>query len=417
MRKFIKINFCFVLVFLLLFITGCETQYLGGDRNTKWEKDLNYLQKALPKKHVNLFFRISEEEFNKEINDLKESINTLNDDEIVDGIYKIVASVGEGHTKAYKGFLKKYPLQFYYFDDGIYLINTMDKYKEALNCKLTKINGMDIQSIKNILLPLVSNENEATIKKCIPTYLNVPDVLHGVKIIDNIDSTKFTFENADGKVFDLQIDALETDKNNEEFIVSDEKDDSYPLYMQKRSLNYWYKYLEDEKTLYFKYNQCLPDEEAGDITNFTNEVLNFIDNNPVEKFVIDMRNNSGGTSGYLDPIIDGIKRRNRNNEKKLFVIVGRETFSAPIVDACKLREETNATFVGSPTSGKPNHYGEAKGFELPNSKISIRYSTKKFEISKDEGDALIPDHIIEISMNDYLNKKDPVLDYIFNVAK
>ena len=186
---------------------------------------------------------------------------------------------------------------------------------------------------------------------------------------------------------------------------------------KKRSLNYWYKYLEDEKTLYFKYNQCLPDEEAGDITNFTNEVLNFIDNNPVEKFVIDMRNNSGGTSGYLDPIIDGIKRRNRNNEKKLFVIVGRETFSAPIVDACKLREETNATFVGSPTSGKPNHYGEAKGFELPNSKISIRYSTKKFEISKDEGDALIPDHIIEISMNDYLNKKDPVLDYIFNVAK
>lgn len=417
MRKFIKINFCFILIFLLLFITGCTTQYLGGDRNTKWEKDLNYLQQALPKKHVNLFFRISEEEFNKEINDLKESINTLNDDEIVDGIYKIVASVGEGHTKAYKDFLKKYPLQFYYFNDDIYLINTIDKYKEALNCKLTKINGIDIQSIKNTLLPLIANENEATIKKRLPTYLNVPGVLHGVKIIDDIDSTKFTFENGDGKVFDLQIDALETDKNHEEFIVSEEKDDSYPLYMQKRNLNYWYKYLEHEKTLYFKYNQCSPDEEAGNITDFTNDILNFIDNNSVEKFVIDMRNNSGGTSGYLDPIIEDIKERNINNKKKLFVIVERETFSAAIVDACKLREETNATFVGSPTSGKPNHYGELKEFKLPNSKIFIGYSTKKFEISKDEGDSLIPDHIVEVSMDDYLNKKDPVLDYILNAPK
>ncbi len=414
MRKIIKINICFILVFLVLFITGCETQYLGGDRNAKWEKDLNYLQEALPKKHANLFFKISEEEFNEEIHDLKESIDTLNDDEIVDGIYKIVASVEDGHTKANKKFLKKYPLQFYYFNDDIYLINTIDKYKEALNCKLTKINGIDIKSIKNILLPLIANENEATIKKRLPTYLNVPGVLHGVKIIDNITSTKFTFENGDGKVFDLQIDALETDKNNEEFIVSEEKDDSFPLYMQKRNLNYWYKYLEDEKTLYFKYNKCQEDEKSGDITNFINEVLNFIDNNPVDKFVIDMRNNPGGSDGYLNSIIDGIKVRNINNKKNLFVIVGRETFSSAIINASQLREQTNATFVGAPTSGKPNHYGQVKKFELPNSKILIQYSKEKIEIFKDKGDSLIPDYVIEVSIEDYLNKKDPVLDYILN---
>lgn len=305
-------------------------------------------------------------------------------------------------------------MQFYYFNDDIYLINTIDKYKEALNCKLTKINGIDIKSIKNILLPLIANENEATIKKRLPTYLNVPGVLHGVKIIDNITSTKFTFENGDGKVFDLQIDALETDKNNEEFIVSEEKDDSFPLYMQKRNLNYWYKYLEDEKTLYFKYNKCQEDEKSGDITNFINEVLNFIDNNPVDKFVIDMRNNPGGSDGYLNSIIDGIKVRNINNKKNLFVIVGRETFSSAIINASQLREQTNATFVGAPTSGKPNHYGQVKKFELPNSKILIQYSKEKIEIFKDKGDSLIPDYVIEVSIEDYLNKKDPVLDYILN---
>ena len=104
MKKIIKINICFFLVFLMLLTTGCETQYLSGDRNSKWKKDLDYLQEALPKKHANLFFKVSEEQFNKEIDDLKNSVDNLNDDEIIDGIYKIAASVGDAHTKIKRDF-------------------------------------------------------------------------------------------------------------------------------------------------------------------------------------------------------------------------------------------------------------------------------------------------------------------------
>lgn len=97
MNKFIKISFCFILIFSIIFFTGCETQYLGGDRNSKWEKDLSYLQEALPKKHVNLFFKTTEQKFNSNINNLKNSVDKLNDDEIVAGIYKIMASIGDSH--------------------------------------------------------------------------------------------------------------------------------------------------------------------------------------------------------------------------------------------------------------------------------------------------------------------------------
>ena len=115
MKNIIKINICFFLIFLMILTTGCETQYLSGDRNTKWKKDLDYLQEALPKKHPKLFFKVSEEQFNKEIDDLRNSVDNLNDDEIIDGMYKIVASVGDGHTKIKRDFLKQYPMEFYYF--------------------------------------------------------------------------------------------------------------------------------------------------------------------------------------------------------------------------------------------------------------------------------------------------------------
>lgn len=414
MKKIINIGICFFLFFLLLLTTGCESQYLGGNRNSKWVKDLNYLQEALPKKHANLFFKVSEEQFNDQINELKKSVENLNDDEIIDEIYRIVALVGDGHTKAQREFSRSYPFQFYYFKDSIYAINTIDEYKEALNCELVKINGQDIKMIEDKLSPLISRENDVTIKKVLPNYLFRPEILHGVQIIDDIDSVvDFTFKDRNGKSLDLKVESLDTTLDNgKKFVISRDYDETYPLYMQKPDFNYWYQYLEKDKVLYLKYNACSEDEKAGRLDDFNNEVLNFIQKNQVDKFIIDMRNNSGGGENKLDGIIKGIKNSDLNDKKRFFVIVGRPTFSAAIVDAVKWRNETDASFVGEPTSGKPNHYGAVKNFLLPNSNLKIQYSTTYAKTSDDEGDSFIPDKTIELSINDYVNKKDPVLDYI-----
>ena len=56
-------------------------------------------------------------------------------------------------------------MQFYYFKDGVYVINTIDEYKEALYSKLIKINGQDIKSIEDKISPLIAKENEANNKK------------------------------------------------------------------------------------------------------------------------------------------------------------------------------------------------------------------------------------------------------------
>lgn len=138
MKRAIRINILLILICVLLNIIGCGTQYLGGSRDEKWQKDLSYLQKALPKKHVDLFFNMSEDDFNRQIDELKNNVSKLSDEEVVAGIYKIVASVSDAHTKAYRNYEKRYPLQFYYFDDDIYLINTTENYGKALNCKLKK---------------------------------------------------------------------------------------------------------------------------------------------------------------------------------------------------------------------------------------------------------------------------------------
>ncbi|WP_368488414.1 peptidase S41 [Clostridium sp. BJN0013] len=412
MNKFIKINFCFLLISLNTLSAGCQSQYLGGDRNAKWKKDLNYMEKALPKKHVDLFFKINEEQFNTEVNTLKNSVDKLNNDQILVSIHKIIASVGDTHTSLYKEASTMYPVQFYYFKEGIYVINTIPEYKKALYTRLVKINGVNIEKVQKTILPLMVNENRAVIKKYIPKYLINAEILHGLNITSNIKNTLFTFENSKGQAFNLNINSINSENFKGKFIIKGNFDISYPLYMQQNNLNYWYKYIYNEKTLYFKYNKCQEDDDCKTIEDFTTEMIKFMDTHAIDKFVIDIRDNSGGSDKYINPIIDWIKDKKLNNKNHLFVIVGRNTFSSAIINAVTLKKETNATFVGEETSGKPNHYGSVKSFILPNSRIQIQYSTQFNKTSTDNSSTFTPDKIIEISIVDYLNKKDPVLNYI-----
>ncbi|WP_243186882.1 S41 family peptidase [Clostridium muellerianum] len=418
--KFIKRSMKFYVSIVLLVTTcifsGCASRYIGKDRNSKWTKDIDYLGKVLPEKHKNLFSKITKEKFNSEINNLKKEVPNMNDDEIKIGIHKIVASVGDSHTCCSFNTTKKvYPVDLYWFKEGIYVKSTIDKYKNTQYCKLVKVNGKDIKEVEDSIIPIISHENYSQIKNILPQYLGLPEALHGLKIVSNEDKVNFTFEDKEKHLYDVQMDSIVLDENSKKLLkksLVDRSDDSIkPLYRRNSDMDYWYKYLEDEKVLYFKYNNCREDTKKP-FNAFSREMLNIMDTHTVNKLVIDLRNNGGGNSSILEPFINKIKEKSINSKNKLFVIVGRETFSSAVLNSIYLKNETNATFVGEETGGKPNAFGEVRSFKLPNSKIDVYYSTKEFKESKVDTPAFIPDKIIELSIDDYAAKKDPVLDFI-----
>src|SRR5205807_1833226 len=98
-----------------------------------------------------------------------------------------------------------------------------------------------------------------------------------------------------------------------------------------------------------------------------------------------------------------------NRKGSLYILIGRPTFSSAILNAARLRNETAAILAGKPTGGKPNHFGEVKTFELPNSHMQVSYSTKHFHPFKDDPNTIVPDLLIEPTMADYVKGADPVL--------
>jgi C-terminal processing protease CtpA/Prc len=125
-----------------------------------------------------------------------------------------------------------------------------------------------------------------------------------------------------------------------------------------------------------------------------------MDSRQVKNVVIDLRNNGGGNSELIRPMLEGLSRRPQW-KKHIYVLIGPKTFSSGVMNAIELKEKLGAILLGEPTGGKPNSYGEIEPLKLPNSGITVYYTSKYFRSSKGmDGDALFPDVSVPLTMND-----------------
>lgn len=222
-----------VLLILLLFTaTGCSKlpspkPYLATDRNTRWVNDLTYLQETLPLVHKNLFFRLSAAEFNRQLNDLKAKVPEYTDEEIEIALSIIIASVGDTHTGASIGSEFMYPLELYWFDEGIYITGAARGYEELLDAKILSLNGKEIEEVANTLRPLLAGANDSWFKTQVVYYLPIPGVLKYFGL-SNGDEIELEIELASGEKKTVQLRPV----SYGEYIPADPPERALPLYLR-----------------------------------------------------------------------------------------------------------------------------------------------------------------------------------------
>ena len=167
---------------------------------------------------------------------------------------------------------------------------------------------------------------------------------------------------------------------------------------------------EGERTLFVQFDSY-QDAQDQPFEAFARDFFALADSRPVERFVLDLRNNGGGNQAIGLPLMDGIKARPAINARgRLFILVGRATYSSAVNDAVRYRRETQAVFLGEPTGGRPNHYGEVRHLTLPNSGLAVAYSTRFFRLQPEDTPSFVPDVHVETSTADYLAGRDPTFE-------
>lgn len=397
-----------LILILISLLTGYtnHAQLVKPNEAKKWKKELHNMKQQLSERHVNLYHSISKDSFNKAIKELDDRIPSLSTNQILVEFAKIVAMVGDGHTSFLPGNQKKkwfrfYPIKFWSFSDGIYIIATSKEYTNLLGKRLTQIDDTSIEDAFTEISTTIGADNDMEFKYSVPFELSRPEMLHALGIAKSPDMAEFIF---DGDVAITLNNPLKLKEwRNTEWITANgmykgEKPPSMrldflfatPLTLEhlKQKKYYWFTYLEAEKAIFFQYNVCWDQEDRPTFPEVTNELFQFMDNNPVERLIIDVRQNSGGEPNTAQSLIDGLSKRTKFTEEgRLFVLVGRRTFSAALTNAVHLRSKASARIVGEYSRGKPNSPSEGRDIDLKSTKVWLTVSTQFVERDPTLGDA------------------------------
>ena len=171
-----------------------------------------------------------------------------------------------------------------------------------------------------------------------------------------------------------------------------------------------FKRLSEPEALYVQYNRV----EALD-TGLLDDLERAMSRPGVARIVVDIRWNYGGETFGYDPLLDQLVAADRSG-RQLFVITGRNTFSAASLFAAEIDKRTDATFVGEPMGGSPNLYGNPDDVVLPYSGLQVTVASEYFVRSTPDDPRLTipPDVEVRPTSAQWFAGQDPTLEAILD---
>jgi hypothetical protein len=421
-----------------------EINHSEKTRSEKWIEDIAYFEneylnasKTFPKDSISSAKLL--------LTGLKTQIDALSDNQIILQLSKCVAMANNGHTTIHLSGMDKIPIRYYWFTDGLYIIKTDKPSAEYLGTKVLKINSIEIDTVLERLKPYLSGIDR--LKKINATnYLASPKILNGIgltaqdsmelTLLKGKDTLEVTFkikEMPNSKYeYETWSDLYpEWTKNDSwEYILT--KNDSLPLYLRHMDEGVFYAFLDSKKIAYFSINALWYKSQdfKGKIKGFLDELKTKRDYN----VVIDLRYYTGGD--YLIPTKLSTKPPKLiDTDRKIYLITSPMTFSAGLVTAARIKyfAKDKIVVVGEEVGDNLKFWAEGDYYKLPNSGIKIQDSKYEHDWKDDKfilgrtfwvnafygvpAKNLKVNKEIQLGFEDYINKRDPILEWIYKAEQ
>jgi len=374
-------------------------------KKINWHRDLEQVRAELPMLHRDFFSANNELEFNLRLDKLRKNIGKMDTYRVVMELARIIGTAQDAHTALMLPQYYRLPFDCYPFAEGLYITATNNEHRELLHCKIVKIGEYTIETIYDMLAEIIPHENWQFVLSSLPNFVTCADILFGTGIMVNPAEVVVTVTNAEDKPSEYTVRPLEYEH------YQAVADSAYRLPVNRLHSGKFYWSSLDDGLLYINYNKCR-EMEGLTVSDFSASLqAEIASHKGINKIAIDFRHNTGGNSELFKPFLAWLSHNQSFNQRgKLFVIVGRDTFSSAALNVYYLKFNTEAIFVGEPTGAKPNHFGEVKYLELKSSGLLIRYSTKYYELHEDDKELYFrPDILCEVSFVDYAQGLDRCL--------
>ena len=392
---------------------------------TLWQADLRHMADEVTRWHKQAFHTVSRAEFDASIATLDAKIPSISRHQVIVEMARIVATIGDGHTSISptrdpKIAFRTYPIKLYYFSDGLFIRSATTSFTGLIGGRITAIGDTPIDMVYAKVRDIIGRDNEMGAQFFAPHLMSMPEVLHALGIIADMNRAAFTIVQ-DGKIARVTLGPFglakmmcpDTDASwiaEDGWVDARTANNTSAFWLGDPLNKFRLEYLADKQAIYAQINE-IGNKTDETVEAFSRRLLEFVDRHDAEKLVVDLRLNRGGNGKLNRYLISSIiKARKLDQPRKLFVLIGRSTFSAAQFLVNDLEWLTNATFVGEPSGSKSNIYGDSRRIVLPNSGITVRVSTLWWQVDERDQRQWTSPHVQALlTFDDYKNNRDPAL--------
>lgn len=388
-------------------------------RDEGWRYDLQFLASEVKRLRIDPFASISEVDFDAAVTDIYDQIPNLTDAQIYMRMQQLIARVGDGHTliRGNNKLLKMVflPLQFYEFSDGLFIVAASDEHTDLVGAKVLRFGDKTFAEAKDIVKAMVSYDNAMGVTSTTPWFLRNCDVLTEFKLAPDRDHVTLTILDREGQERDVTLSPVKFQPHGR-LQPSKLTANPAPLHLKNVEDYFWLEQLADN-TLYVQFN-VVGDKQSESLRDFATRLNDELTSKKISKLIVDVRHNGGGNTFLTVPLLRTLIHFELSApDHKLFMIIGRETFSACQNFSTMVDAFTNATFVGEPSGSRPNFIGESTDVQLPYTKLQASVSSKYWQTSwpTDRRMWIAPEIAAELSSSDYFTNRDPAVESILTL--
>lgn len=400
-----------VLQRLLEFVTISTAQESVTTIN--WRADVMALEQAIRRTHPKPFYKNNQAEFEQGIRKLYADIPHLKDVQIKVELMRLGAMF-DAHTRV--NFwqpamdFNMYGLRLYQFSDGVHVVQAPND-PVVLGARVMAINNIPIADVLARVQPFVEHDNAAWLQYLAPTQALVPEILQAAGVLTDVKKPRFSLRLASGELVERNPAAISVASFRAQMSLFQLPQRGDPVWLSRRGEPFRFEQMQNGQTLYVQFNQVRYTNNGETLPNFVERMRSEGGLFTVRKVIVDLRNNGGGDNTTYGALLDVLRNKEVDQPGKVWLLVGRNTFSAAGTFATDVEQSTRAKFAGEDMGTSPNLYGDTRTTKLPHSGIEIWISARYHQHAKpdDRRDTISPSLKVPLTFDDWWQGRDPVL--------
>jgi hypothetical protein len=374
---------------------------------------------------------------------LRQRAGTLTREQLSLGIGEIVATADNAHSIFGYGSRDTLPLRMASFDqEGWLILRAAPPYGDLAGGIVTHVDGRPVAEVMNRVTAYYGG---LRIRREIlgMELLSSGGMLHTIGLANNAASLRLTIRNREGQSADHEVAFVPRSSVGTAFWlhrwwspdpiggdttpwVTAIPAAQAPLYLRNAEQNFQITQLPDLDAVYL---QMWSNEASRGVRDFVQRAGQLLRTRPARNLIVDLRFNKGGDVSLTGSMMRSLPQSIPDGGR-IYVIVGRYSMSAAIVDAAIIKRAggDRVTLVGEPVGDRLRFWSEGDTVCTPNSHICARYTDGYFDaVDGCEGergcfrengrwDFVVGNLDIDLpapmTAAAYLDRRDPAMDVI-----